>query len=139
MISKFGFVLASGQSGDVMKNNWKLFLSCALILLILQPLFGLPALKRKRQKYKVLILGAGSAGITAAKTLYDRGIRNFLVLEAQDYIGGRMKSVPFAGMKIEEGANWIHYVEEKDNPLNRLNKKYNLTGHLSNYSDFCMR
>lgn len=122
-----------------MKNNWKLFLSCALILVILQPLFGLPALKRKRQKYKVLILGAGSAGITAAKTLYDRGIRNFLVLEAQDYIGGRMKSVPFAGMKIEEGANWIHYVEEKDNPLNRLNKKYNLTGHLSNYSDFCMR
>ena len=70
MISKFGFVLASGQSGDVMKNNWKLFLSCALILVLLQPLFGLPALKRKRPKYKVLILGAGSAGTTDLATRF---------------------------------------------------------------------
>ena len=122
-----------------MKNNRKLFLSCALILVLLPCLFGLRPLKRTRPKYKVLILGAGSAGITAAKTLYDNGIKNFLVLEAQDYIGGRMKSVPFAGMKVEEGANWIHYVEEEDNPLNRLNKKYDLRRHLSNYSDFCMR
>ena len=32
-------------------------------------------------------------------------IEDFLVLEAQDYIGGRIKQVPFAGMKVEEGAN----------------------------------
>ena len=85
-------------------------------------------------------LGAGAAGITAAKTLYDRGITDFLVLEAQDYIGGRMRSVPFAGMKIEEGANWIHFAEEHDvNPLLPLQEKHNLKGRLSNYSDFCMK
>ncbi|KAJ7370288.1 hypothetical protein OS493_033368 [Desmophyllum pertusum] len=121
-----------------MKCNWKLFLTCSLVLTILPQLFSArraPGLGKK----KVLILGAGSAGITAAKTLYDQGITDFLVLEAQDYIGGRIKQVPFAGMKAEEGANWIHYQDEDDNPLNSLNAKYHLTGHLSNYSDFCMR
>ena len=121
-----------------MKNNWKLFLTLSVILVV-PTLLGdcLPA--KKSSKHKVLILGAGSAGITAAKTLYDKGIKDFLVLEAQDYIGGRMKQVPFAGMKIEEGANWIHYIDEDDNPLTPLKKKYNMQGHLSNYSDFCMR
>ena len=121
-----------------MKCNWKLFLTCSLVLTILPQLFSArraPGLGKK----KVLILGAGSAGITAAKTLYDQGITDFLVLEAQDYIGGRIKQVPFAGMKVEEGANWIHYQDEDDNPLNSLNEKYHLTGHLSNYSNVCMR
>ena len=57
------------------------------------------------ERKKVLILGGGAAGITAAKTLHDEGITDFLVLEGQDYIGGRMKVVPFAGIKVELGAN----------------------------------
>ena len=40
---------------------------------------------------KVLILGAGVAGIVAAKTLQENRINDFLILEAQDYIGGRFK------------------------------------------------
>ncbi len=43
-----------------------------------------------KQNYKVLILGAGMAGIRAAKTLYDAGITDFLVLEATNRIGGRL-------------------------------------------------
>ena len=57
------------------------------------------------ERKKVLVLGAGAAGVTAAKTLHDKGITDFLVLEGQDYIGGRMKVVPFAGIKVELGAN----------------------------------
>ena len=106
-----------------MKNNWKLFLTCSVILVVLPTLLGVHLPERKKPKHKVLILGAGAAGITAAKTLYDQGITDFLVLEAQDYIGGRMKQVPFSGMKIEEGANWIHYVDEDDNPLNLYLRK----------------
>ena len=30
---------------------------------------------------EVLILGAGMAGITAAKTLYDNGVTDFIILE----------------------------------------------------------
>lgn len=70
-----------------------------------------------------------------AKTLHDKGITDFLVLEGQDYIGGRMKVVPFAGIKVELGANWIYYFDEEENPLVPLRDKHNLTGHLSNYSN----
>ena len=87
------------------------------------------------ERKKVLILGAGAAGVTAAKTLHDKGITDYLVLEWQDYIGGRMKVVPFAGIKVELGANWIHYLDEEENPQVPLMDKHNLTGHLSNYSN----
>ena len=123
-----------------MKSDLPLFLAVSVILAVLPQLLGstIPPPPDPGRK-KVLILGAGAAGITAAKTLYDQGIADFLVLEAQDYIGGRIKSVPFAEMKIEEGANWIHFVEEDDNPLLPLRNKHNMKGHMSNYSDFCMR
>ena len=118
-----------------MKRSSKLFLYCFIALAIIHQLLS----ARAARSTKVLILGAGVAGITAGKTLHDRGITDFLMLEAQDYIGGRIKQVPFAGMKVEEGANWIHFVEEEHNPLILLKEKYDLKGHRSNYSDFCMR
>ena len=71
----------------------------------------------QHDEQKVLILGAGVAGIVAAKTLQENGINDFLILEAQDYIGGRFKQRSFAGVKLEEGANWIHYADNKLNPL----------------------
>lgn len=91
------------------------------------------------ERKKVLILGAGAAGITAAKTLHDHGIDDFIVLEGQDYIGGRIKQASFAGMKVELGANWIQFANEKDNPLMLLRNKYNLTGHSSNFNDVSIR
>ena len=51
----------------------------------------------------VLILGAGITGITAARTLEVNGITNFLVLEATDRIGGRIRE--YDGTSIEVGAN----------------------------------
>ena len=47
----------------------------------------------KQPHRKVLILGAGLSGIIAGKTLQDSGIDDFLILEGQDYIGGRIKQV----------------------------------------------
>jgi len=47
----------------------------------------------KQPHRKVLILGAGLSGIVAGKTLQDNGVDDFLVLEGQDYIGGRIKQV----------------------------------------------
>ena len=90
-------------------------------------------------KKKVLILGAGTAGITAAKTLHDRGVTDFLVLEGQDYIGGRIKQASLGGMKMELGANWIQYADEEDNPLIPLKNKHNLTGQNSNFSNLSFR
>ena len=58
----------------------------------------------------VLILGAGISGVAAAKTLFEAGVRDILVLEARDEIGGRMRNAEFAGITVELGANWIHGV-----------------------------
>ena len=46
-----------------------------------------------------------------------------------------MKVVPFAGIKVELGANWIYYFDEEENPLVPSRDEHNLTGHLSNYSN----
>ena len=91
---------------------------------------GAPAESKK----KVLILGAGVTGITAAKTLHDKGIDDFLVLEGQDYIGGRLKNVPFAGQTVEAGANWIQQYQAEDNPITELNTQNPLKGTFTNYS-----
>ena len=62
---------------------------------------GRPLLKH------ILHQWAGASGVAVAKTLYDGGITDFIILEASDRIGGRMRAVDFAGVKVEKGANWI--------------------------------
>eukprot|EP01084_Bolivina_argentea_P067978 123713_1 len=57
--------------------------------------------------YDVIIMGAGMAGISAAKTLYESGVTNILIIEAQDYIGGRMKTVNFGDYNVNQGSTWI--------------------------------
>ena len=60
----------------------------------------------------VLILGAGMAGVAAARTLHVNGITNYIVLEANAKIGGRIRRDNTKG--IELGANWIHGLDMKD-------------------------
>ena len=73
---------------------------------------------KQRQKNShdadVLILGAGMAGIAAGYTLSNKnGTSNFIILEAGDQIGGRVKSkvLQKSGARIELGANWIHGID----------------------------
>ena len=80
------------------------------------------------------------AGIAAAKTLSDSGVTNFVILEARDEIGGRMRVADFAGVKIELGANWIQGVDPsgsgrfKVNPLWALKQQCGLQGVFSDYN-----
>lgn len=57
--------------------------------------------------YDTIIVGLGPAGCTAASTLAQAG-KKILALEAQNRIGGRVKTVPFGDGVIELGAEWIH-------------------------------
>lgn len=59
-------------------------------------------------KTKVLILGAGLTGVTAAKALaLERNITDYLIVEALPAVGGRLKNTSIGGYPIEVGANWI--------------------------------
>ena len=58
---------------------------------------------------QIIILGAGAAGLMAAKELTAKGGR-VTVLEARDYLGGRIHTLygaPFA-THAELGAEWVH-------------------------------
>lgn len=65
--------------------------------------------------HDVLIVGAGSAGLYAAKTLIAEGYR-VLIVEATDRIGGRVKSATLGDMRVELGAE-EHYLGTGDNPV----------------------
>lgn len=57
---------------------------------------------------KVIVIGAGAAGITAAYLLKRYGI-DFQLLEASPNIGGRVKRISgFADFPIDLGAEWLH-------------------------------
>ncbi|XP_028412400.1 polyamine oxidase 6-like [Dendronephthya gigantea] len=91
-------------------------------------------------KVDVLILGAGISGISAANYFNNNGNKNFLVLEAQDYIGGRLKNRTVGNSTVSEGANWISFVEEGDkNPILKLADILKLTRYQSDYNDIAVR
>lgn len=55
-----------------------------------------------------LIIGAGTAGLTAARSLHDAGI-TVIVLEARERCGGRVYTDRvFASHPVELGAEFIH-------------------------------
>lgn len=59
---------------------------------------------------KVLVIGAGVAGLAAARALTDQGIA-VQVLEARDRLGGRIvTSRAHLGRAIDLGAAWVHGV-----------------------------
>jgi monoamine oxidase len=61
------------------------------------------------QPWDVVIVGAGAAGLSAARALSEAG-RSVLVLEARDRVGGRIwtRHEIGAGVPIELGAEFIH-------------------------------
>jgi len=63
----------------------------------------------------VVVVGAGIAGLAAARDLTDAGF-GVVVLEARDRIGGRLDTVQPTGwpIPVERGASWIHDVDASD-------------------------
>ncbi|HTV09225.1 MAG TPA: NAD(P)/FAD-dependent oxidoreductase [Candidatus Aquilonibacter sp.] len=56
---------------------------------------------------EVLILGAGMAGLAAARSLLEQGI-GVCVLEARDRVGGRIHTLQTAEGVVELGAEFVH-------------------------------
>jgi len=56
---------------------------------------SLSAVDEMVNNIKILIIGAGAAGIAAASHLFKNGSQNLLILEAENRIGGRINTVAF--------------------------------------------
>ncbi len=67
---------------------------------------------------KVVVVGAGLAGLAAASSLKNQGA-DVIVLEAKPHIGGRLLTDWSMGAPFEVGAGWIHGPED-DNPAKQL-------------------
>lgn len=67
------------------------------------------------------------AGVNAAVALNNNSVTDFLLVEYQDHVGGRMHSVPF-GMNnetgepytVEAGANWVQGLGSEGGPENPI-------------------
>uniref|UniRef100_F6HGW1 Amine oxidase domain-containing protein n=1 Tax=Vitis vinifera TaxID=29760 RepID=F6HGW1_VITVI len=64
------------------------------------------------KKPRIVIIGAGMAGLTAANKLYTstgfKDLFELCVVEGGTRIGGRINTSQFGGDRIEMGATWIH-------------------------------
>ncbi|XP_068206582.1 peroxisomal N(1)-acetyl-spermine/spermidine oxidase-like isoform X2 [Palaemon carinicauda] len=86
------------------------------------------------QKVGVVILGGGVAGMAAAKNLIENNYTDFILLEAGDYLGGRVHTYREGNILVEDGAEWIHGGEK--NPLYRLARKMNSVAHSLTREDY---
>lgn len=73
-------------------------------------------------QFKVAIIGAGIAGLSAANHLIENGIKDIVVVEARDRIGGRIHTVKHNGRPLELGAQWIHGGCPSNSVFNLANK-----------------
>ena len=60
------------------------------------------------ERYDVIVVGGGFAGVTAARECALRG-RRTLLLEARDRLGGRTWSAGWNDVPIEYGGAWVHW------------------------------
>ena len=79
------------------------------------------AMPMAQGRKRVVVIGAGLAGLAAARELHRQG-HEVVVVEARDRIGGRIwTSTHWPDMPLDLGASWIHGV--RGNPLTGLADK----------------
>jgi len=57
----------------------------------------------KSSQKRIVIVGAGLSGMSAAARLIENGFQDVVVLEVENRIGGRIKSIPASGGFIDLG------------------------------------
>src|SRR5918998_6337986 len=67
----------------------------------------------ERHEADVVVVGAGLAGLSAARDLEARGV-SVVVLEARDRVGGRTLNEPIGdGKVVEVGGQWIGPTQDR--------------------------
>ncbi|KAL5122282.1 Polyamine oxidase 1 [Glycine soja] len=76
------------------------------------------------------------SSISAAKLLAENGVKDLVILEASNCIGGRIRKENFGGVSVELGAGWIVGVGGKEsNPIWELVAEYGLRTCFSDYTN----
>ena len=70
---------------------------------------GSPSTPAGCEPTEIAVVGAGAAGLTAARILVDDG-RDVVVLEARDRIGGRTHTADVGAARVDLGGAWLHGV-----------------------------
>lgn len=60
-----------------------------------------------KTRYDVVVIGAGFAGLVAARDVSRHG--RTLLLDARDRIGGRTWTASVFGQDLEMGGTWVHW------------------------------
>ncbi|MGB0388940.1 MAG: FAD-dependent oxidoreductase [Ardenticatenaceae bacterium] len=82
---------------------------------------------------KIIVVGAGMAGLSAARTLHDAGYAVTL-LEGRERIGGRVwTSRAWADTPLDMGGSWIHGI--RGNPITTLADAINAERIVTDYDD----
>lgn len=82
------------------------------------------------KRTSVIVIGAGVAGLAAARKLTQAGL-TVTVLEARPRIGGRVWTETHEGVPMDIGAGWIHG-PDGGNPLTQLAKEAGAATYMTN-------
>jgi monoamine oxidase len=80
-----------------------------------------------RSEVDVAVVGAGAAGISAARRLGEAGTVSLLVLEARARVGGRVHTIAPTGFPLDRGAEWLHSADR--NPLSPIAQRLGFSVH----------
>ena len=80
-----------------------------------------------RSEVDVAIIGAGAAGIGAARRLGEGCGPSLLVLEARGRVGGRVHTIAPSGFALDRGAEWLHSADR--NPLSPIAQELGFRVH----------
>ena len=69
--------------------------------------------RRARRSARVVVVGAGFAGLSAARTLVKRGMKDVIVLEARNRVGGRTWTRRLDGVDYDVGGQWLKTEESQ--------------------------
>ena len=106
------------------------------LLLLITTLSNAANQRKFNKRGNVLILGAGLAGVAAAKELVLNGF-NVDIIEAYSEPGGRLKFKLWNDSVIELGANWVHGVgSSRINPILQLLMDSSMDMTVTNFNDF---
>lgn len=91
--------------------------------------------KQKLSAGNVLVIGAGIAGLKAAKDLIHSGF-DVRVLEARQRLGGRIFTDDSLGVPVDMGAAWIH--GKINNPIFALSRRHGILTMPTDYAASCL-